>query len=59
MNNHMKIEDVFLQIRSVLQEDNVKLWLPPYYNESIGACEEEIQVKQFGKDCAASLSKNK
>lgn len=44
MSNHLKIEDVFLQIRSVLQADGVKLWLPPYYDEVIGPCEKELKV---------------
>lgn len=46
MDNHLKVEDVFLQIRSVLQANNVKLWLPPYYDQINGPCIQELQVNK-------------
>lgn len=47
MSSDPKTEDVLIQIRSKLQEDRVKLWLPPYYTESTGICEEELAVSSF------------
>lgn len=46
MASNLKIEDVFIQIRGKLQLDGVKLWLLPYYDESVGVCDEEIMVKR-------------
>lgn len=31
MASGVNIEDVLIQVRSKLQEHNIKLWLPPYY----------------------------
>lgn len=47
MASSLKIEDVFIQIKSKLQIDGVKLWLPPYYEETTGVNEEELMVKTF------------
>jgi hypothetical protein len=45
MNSDLKIEGIRIQIREKLNEDNVKLWLPPYITEDGGTCEEEMQVR--------------
>ncbi|KDR09755.1 NEDD8 ultimate buster 1 [Zootermopsis nevadensis] len=44
MNSDLKIEGIRIQIREKLNEDNVKLWLPPYCAEDGGTCEEEMQT---------------
>uniref|UniRef100_A0A1A9X3U1 UBA domain-containing protein n=1 Tax=Glossina brevipalpis TaxID=37001 RepID=A0A1A9X3U1_9MUSC len=38
-----KIDDIIIQIRPLLQELGIKLWLPPYYNESVGVDENELE----------------
>jgi hypothetical protein len=45
MNSELKTEGIHLQIREKLNEEHVKLWLPPYYSEDGATCEEEIQVR--------------
>lgn len=44
MGSQLKTEDILMQIRSKLQNDNIKLWLEPYYYEGIGSSEEELGV---------------
>lgn len=39
-----KIEEVLIRLRSKLNEDQIKLWLPPYYLEGAGTSDEEIEV---------------
>lgn len=45
MSTELKTEGIRIQIREKLNEDHVKLWLPPYYSEDGVTCEEEIQVR--------------
>lgn len=45
MSNSLKIENVLIQIRSLLNADKIKLWLMPYYDEQLGACEVELEVR--------------
>lgn len=45
MSSELKTEGIRIQIREKLNEDNVKLWLPPYYSEDGVTCDEEIQVR--------------
>jgi hypothetical protein len=45
MNSDLEIEGIRIQIREKLNEDNTKLWLPPYYTEDGATCEEEMQVR--------------
>jgi hypothetical protein len=45
MSSELKTEGIHIQIREKLNEEHVKLWLPPYYSEDGGTCEEEIQVR--------------
>lgn len=47
MSSELKIEGIRMQIREKLNEDHVKLWLPPYYTEDGITCEEEIQVRSM------------
>lgn len=48
LDDDLKTGDVLLQIRGALQVDGVKLWLPPYYDESEGKCDQELQVTILG-----------
>ncbi|GLG96153.1 NEDD8 ultimate buster 1 [Gryllus bimaculatus] len=43
MNSDLRAEDILVQVREKLNSDQVKLWLPPYYTEGSGRCEEEIE----------------
>ena len=45
MSSELKTEGIRIQIREKLNEDHVKLWLPPYYSEDGVTCDEEIQVR--------------
>jgi hypothetical protein len=45
MNSELKTEGILIQIRQKLNEDHVKLWLPPYFSEDGVTCDEEIQVR--------------
>ena len=45
MSSELKTEGIRIQIREKLNEEHVKLWLPPYYSEDGVTCEEEIQVR--------------
>lgn len=44
MDNTLRSEDVFIQIRDKLQKDGIKLWLPPYFEEKTGASNKDIEV---------------
>lgn len=44
MSSELKTEGIRIQIREKLNEEHVKLWLPPYYSEDGVTCEEEIQT---------------
>ncbi|PSN45549.1 hypothetical protein C0J52_05786 [Blattella germanica] len=39
----LKIEGILIQVKEKLNEEHVKLWLPPYFTEDGGCCEEEMQ----------------
>lgn len=45
MSGELKIENILMQVRSKLQENGVKLWLTPYYEEGIGPIDDEIEVR--------------
>lgn len=45
--SHLKAEDILIQIRSKLQNDDIKLWLEPYYVPDIGTVEEELTVRNI------------
>jgi hypothetical protein len=45
MSSELKTEGIRIQIREKLNEDNVRLWLPPYYSEDGVTCDGEIQVR--------------
>ncbi|KAJ4443419.1 hypothetical protein ANN_05087 [Periplaneta americana] len=53
MNVDLKIEGILIQIKEKLNEDHVKLWLPPYYTEDGESNEEEIQ--KLTKEYSSSL----
>lgn len=40
----LPIENILIQVRSKLQNEQVKLWLPPYYEEGIGPVDSELEV---------------
>lgn len=45
MANSLPIENVLIQVRAKLQTEQIKLWLPPYYEEGIGPIESELEVR--------------
>ena len=47
MSSDLKAEGILIQIKEKLNEENVKLWLPPYYTEDGESCDEEMQVRIF------------
>ncbi|XP_022906282.2 NEDD8 ultimate buster 1-like [Onthophagus taurus] len=53
MDNSLKIEDVFIQIRDKLQKESVKLWLLPYYDSQKGPSEDDLQ--RLAADYARTL----
>lgn len=44
MSGDLRIENILIQVRSKLQENGIKLWLSPYYDEGIGSVDDEIEV---------------
>lgn len=42
MEGNLNIENVIIQVRSTLNEQNIKLWLAPYYIN--GPVDEELEV---------------
>lgn len=44
MSGDLRIENILIQVRSKLQENGIKLWLHPYYEEGIGSVDDEIEV---------------
>lgn len=44
MDSDLKTEGIRIQIREKLNEEHVKLWLPPYCTEDGVTCEEEMQI---------------
>lgn len=38
------IDNILIQVRSLLQQQGIKLWLEPYFYEEIGSIESEIEV---------------
>lgn len=53
MATDLKIEGILIQIKDKLNQERVKLWLPPYYTEECGSCEEELQ--KLTKSYSSSL----
>jgi hypothetical protein len=45
MSSDLELEGIRIQIREKLNEEHVKLWLPPYCKEDGVTCEEEMQVR--------------
>lgn len=46
-NHSLSIENCLIQVRSCLQEQGIKLWLPPYYLEGIEPVDSELEVLIF------------
>lgn len=44
MSGDLRVENVLIQVRSKLQENGIKLWLSPYYEEGIGSVDDKIEV---------------
>lgn len=42
--NSLEKENYLIQIRDKLRKDEVKLWLPPYMNDSTKPAEELVKV---------------
>lgn len=40
----LPIENILIQVRAKLQNEQIKLWLPPYYEEGIGPIDSELEV---------------
>lgn len=40
----LPIENILIQVRSKLQNEQIKLWLPPYYVDGIGPIDSELEV---------------
>lgn len=40
----LRIENVLIQVRGKLNEEGIKLWLSPYYEEGIGSNDAELEV---------------
>lgn len=55
MSANLRIDNVLIQVRSKLQEDGVKLWLSPYYEEGIGSNDDEIEVGLYSSMCGFYL----
>ncbi|KAJ6638174.1 NEDD8 ultimate buster 1 [Pseudolycoriella hygida] len=43
MSGILRIDNVLMQVKGKLQENRVKLWLSPYYEDGIGAVDDEIE----------------
>lgn len=43
----LPIENILIQVRAKLQNEQIKLWLPPYYEEGIGPIDSELEVWHF------------
>lgn len=46
-SSNLQKEDIFLRIRDKLRKTNVKLWLPPYYNEPTGPSLNDLKVSIY------------
>lgn len=51
MAGNYNIENVLIQARAKLLENGIKLWLPPYYVEGIGAVDAELEVSVSYRTC--------
>lgn len=40
----LPIENILIQVRAKLQNEQIKLWLEPYYEEGIGPIDSELEV---------------
>lgn len=49
MANGLSIDNCLIQVRSRLQEENIKLWLEPYYVQGIGPNDTELEVNVWEK----------
>lgn len=47
MASSLSIDNCLIQVRSCLQDQNIKLWLEPYYDQGIGPVDSELEVKQY------------
>ncbi|XP_055914257.1 NEDD8 ultimate buster 1 [Eupeodes corollae] len=56
MPNH--IDNIIIQVRARLQEQQIKLWLGPYYYEDIGVVESELEklAEEFSRNLGVSVS---
>lgn len=50
MGEDLKKEDVTYRLKNLLQNDNVKLWLPPYFDEEKETID-EIKVTEHIQVC--------
>lgn len=41
-----QIDNIFNQVRALLQRQGVKLWEEPYYSEGLGSIEASIEVRE-------------
>ncbi|XP_063904141.1 NEDD8 ultimate buster 1-like [Zophobas morio] len=53
-SSNLQKEDIILQIRDLLRKNNVKLWLPPYYNEKSGSSQDDL--KNLAQDYSTSIN---
>lgn len=44
-----QIDNIFNQVRALLQSQGVKLWEEPYYSEELGSIEAAIEVRVCGR----------
>lgn len=42
-----QIDNILIQVRAKLKDNNIKLWLEPYYFAEIGSNDDEIEVRFF------------
>lgn len=44
MTNSLSIDNCLIQVRSCLQDQGIKLWVEPYYQQGIGPVDLELEV---------------
>lgn len=56
-----EVENIIIQVRARLQEQQIKLWLEPYYFQDIGVIEIELDklAETFSRDLSIPVSKCK
>ncbi|KAJ8984421.1 hypothetical protein NQ317_012484 [Molorchus minor] len=52
MNSELEKQDILIQIRDKLRKDGIKLWLQPYYAESVS----DKDIKQLSQDYSSFLN---